>query len=149
MDNEISRVRELGEVIGYGHLMAIASALWREKLKPSGIESGAFIPVISSSVKKVDMKSYQSTIVNYDNLITEETYNRSLTLFSCIPEFHNGLWIKLKGEDFIRIKELSKDVKPINSNLNHSIAFSIYTIDDNTYRFIHKDNIDISIEIRL
>jgi hypothetical protein len=44
---EILDVKELGEKIGYGNMMAVASALWRKSLKDKGYPTGgAFIPVI-------------------------------------------------------------------------------------------------------
>ena len=44
---EIEKVKQLGDEIGYGHLMELASALWRKKLKYSGMpESGAFVTTI-------------------------------------------------------------------------------------------------------
>ena len=50
---EIKEVRELGERIGYGNMMSIASALWRISLEDKwGITTGAFIPTIASFMKK-------------------------------------------------------------------------------------------------
>lgn len=47
MKNEVLKVKELGEVIGYGNMMSIASALWRKSLKQKGFPiEGAFIPTI-------------------------------------------------------------------------------------------------------
>ncbi len=37
---EESAVRELGDRIGYGRLMQLGEKLWREKLKPLGLEGG-------------------------------------------------------------------------------------------------------------
>lgn len=40
-------VKEIGERIGYGNLMSLASSLWRKNLKDDGLPAdGAFIPVI-------------------------------------------------------------------------------------------------------
>lgn len=48
---EIKRVKQLGDEIGYGHLMSIASALWRKDLKEMNIpEEGAFVPTIFSFI---------------------------------------------------------------------------------------------------
>ena len=45
---EIQLVEELGEQIGYGNLMGIASALWARKLNDydpiTGISTGALVP---------------------------------------------------------------------------------------------------------
>lgn len=52
---EVIAVKELGEKIGYGNMMSIASALWGLKLKKSqGNSSGAFIPTLPYAMKKVD-----------------------------------------------------------------------------------------------
>jgi len=62
--NEIDAVKELGDKIGYGNMMSIASALWRRLLKKSGIpESGAFIPTSQSFVKN---KAKLQRITNND-----------------------------------------------------------------------------------
>lgn len=46
-EKEIFDVKELGDRIGYGHLMELASALWRYDLQSHGHPSiGAFVPVI-------------------------------------------------------------------------------------------------------
>ena len=45
--NEIDAVKHLGDQIGYGNLMSIASALWRKNLKETDVpEHGAFVPTI-------------------------------------------------------------------------------------------------------
>lgn len=47
LENEFNQVRVLGEKIGYGNMMSLASALWRKKLKDMDAPvMGAFIPVI-------------------------------------------------------------------------------------------------------
>jgi hypothetical protein len=51
--NEIDAVKELGDKIGYGNMMDIASALWRRLLKKSGAPTeGAFIPTSRSFIKE-------------------------------------------------------------------------------------------------
>ncbi len=70
--NDIERVRQLSEEIGYGHLMSLASSLWREKLKETGIPlEGAFIPVIRSFVvedKEIEDIVDKST-KHYDRIV--------------------------------------------------------------------------------
>ena len=52
-DQEIKAVKALGDAIGYGNMMDIASALWAEDLEKSyGIAVGAFVPVCLPSVEK-------------------------------------------------------------------------------------------------
>lgn len=50
---EVELVKTLGDKIGYGNMMSIASALWANKLEDSGVpKTGAFIPTIPSDMKK-------------------------------------------------------------------------------------------------
>lgn len=69
---EIEAVKQLGEAIGYGHLMALASALWRKSLKEKGYPtSGAFIGTCISSVYKKYRKQFESENKYYDKYISE------------------------------------------------------------------------------
>lgn len=55
-------VKSLGEKIGYGNLMNMASSLWRYSLKKSNSPIiGAFVPVIK---EKLDRDS-----IAYDNMV--------------------------------------------------------------------------------
>lgn len=76
LKTEIEKVKKLGDEIGYGHLMSLASSLWRKKLKSDGIESGAFIPILKDfilkdkEIEKItndDIKLYDKIIENYYN----------------------------------------------------------------------------------
>ncbi len=50
--SEIRAVHELGEKIGYGNLMNLASALWAIDLESKGIpDSGAFVATILTDIK--------------------------------------------------------------------------------------------------
>ena len=51
--DEIKAVKKLGNEIGYGHLMSLASAIWRHNLeeKYPGTGGGAFIPTIMNFIK--------------------------------------------------------------------------------------------------
>jgi hypothetical protein len=55
---EVQAVKDLGERIGYGNVMIIASALWAKNLKNKyGIEiesTGAFVPAALLQLKKRD-----------------------------------------------------------------------------------------------
>lgn len=54
---EVLYVKELGESIGYGNMMSIASALWALKLgEEHGIDTGAFIPTIPQFMLKKEGK---------------------------------------------------------------------------------------------
>lgn len=55
--HEILHVKALGEMIGYGNLMDIASILWAEQLKRDGFsDSGAFYATIISEIKEGRLK---------------------------------------------------------------------------------------------
>jgi hypothetical protein len=46
-EQEILAVKQLGEAIGYGNMMSIATSLWRKSLKDNGWpQGGAFIGTI-------------------------------------------------------------------------------------------------------
>jgi hypothetical protein len=67
---QVIAVETLGEVIGYGHLMHLASALWRQKLKESGTpENGAFIPTMEFCIKKSELKNVKKDKELYDKII--------------------------------------------------------------------------------
>jgi hypothetical protein len=52
-DIEKELVRQLGEKIGYGNMMQLASDLWEEKMKENGWPtSGVFVPVLKYDVDK-------------------------------------------------------------------------------------------------
>jgi hypothetical protein len=63
-NKEIAAVKRLGEVIGYGNLMSIASALWRKKLADMGFpEGGGFVPAL---LRHIDQEVREKTQVERD-----------------------------------------------------------------------------------
>ena len=50
--DEILAVKALGERIGYGNMMDIASALWSIKLSDDGIERIMHVPTVEPCMKK-------------------------------------------------------------------------------------------------
>lgn len=64
---EWEAVRQLGEKIGYGNMMEIASSLWRNKLLKDGISFGAFIPTIEQFVLKKHRKTCEKSSAIYDS----------------------------------------------------------------------------------
>lgn len=82
---EITLVKNLGDQIGYGNLMGLASALWRKALIDSGCpkeltELSVFVPVSIAGVKdewldevKGSASIYDSYVnyINYDNYFEE------------------------------------------------------------------------------
>ena len=79
LKTEITLVKNLGEKIGYGNLMSLASALWRKKLVDDGypkelVESSVFVPVSIDYVKDEwidEVKDSASILDNYINYFEE------------------------------------------------------------------------------
>ncbi len=70
---EILLVKELGERIGYGHLMSLASALWRRSLKEKGIpEYGAFIPTVDACLEEEHKLEHDKSSKLYDTIVDNE-----------------------------------------------------------------------------
>ena len=74
MDKQIKQqaavIETLGDSIGYGHLMALATALWRRKLKAQGLpESVAFIGVCDISIKDDRLDSVMKEVRMYDEIV--------------------------------------------------------------------------------
>lgn len=68
MKNEIKAVEELGESIGYGHLMELASAIWRKKMKDAGQPtSGVFVPTLPGFYAE----KHSTVAQHYDILINQ------------------------------------------------------------------------------
>jgi hypothetical protein len=68
--NEIDEVFKLGERIGYGHLMCLASALWRRKMRVMGLpDSGAFVPTSITALTGDYAKFAKSDCKNYDQIV--------------------------------------------------------------------------------
>jgi len=70
--DEVKEVKELGEKIGYGNMMSIASALWRKSAKENGYPiSGAFVPTclefIKEDLQDLDKRGREL----YDKMVSE------------------------------------------------------------------------------
>lgn len=71
---EVEAVQRLGEQIGYGHLMWLASALWRRNLVKKygdGHENGAFLPTISILLNEEGLDIFQQQIGVYDEIVKD------------------------------------------------------------------------------
>lgn len=69
---EVAAVQRLGDQIGYGHLMSLASALWRRKLTKEygdGYRMGAFVPTLCSLVVGEWAENLQKEIDLYDSIV--------------------------------------------------------------------------------
>lgn len=60
---EIIAVKELGELIGYGNLMDIASALWAMKLSSDGIERIMHVPTVEPCMKKKEWERTREQVL--------------------------------------------------------------------------------------
>lgn len=73
---EIQAVKALGERIGYGNMMSIASALWANNLKdkydlPINESSGAFVPVCIFQLKKSEKKRTLESLISMSEHVKE------------------------------------------------------------------------------
>lgn len=71
---EVAAVQRLGEEIGYGNLMWLASALWRRKLVKDlgeGHEKGAFLPIVSCLLNEEGLDVFQQQIEVYDEIVKD------------------------------------------------------------------------------
>lgn len=69
---EVAAVQRLGEQIGYGHLMSLASALWRRNLtKEYGerIAEGAFVPTLKMLVVEDWQENIEKENKLYDSIV--------------------------------------------------------------------------------
>ena len=69
---EVETVQRLGEQIGYGNLMWLASALWRRKLVNKygkGHEKGAFLPTISILLSEEGLDIFERQVGIYDEIV--------------------------------------------------------------------------------
>lgn len=70
MKEDVKRVKAIGEEMGYGHLMSIASSLWRAKMVKEGYPlSGAFVPTCIPFIKKEDLKMHEDSANHYDKYV--------------------------------------------------------------------------------
>lgn len=72
LPTEIMAVKSLGEQIGYGHLMELASALWRKKLQQSNTPiTGATVPASIYDLKEEVLELVKKNCKIYDSIIKE------------------------------------------------------------------------------
>jgi len=64
---EFESVKNIGERIGYGNLMEIASALWRDSLEKQGLPtSGAFVPTLQLWLEGEALENAKASAEIYD-----------------------------------------------------------------------------------
>ena len=72
---EAAEVKKLGAEIGYGNMMALASALWRkmlrEKYPDNDITGGAFVPTLMQDLKGEAKRIAQKGCKQYDELVKD------------------------------------------------------------------------------
>jgi hypothetical protein len=66
-EQEVLAVKLLGETIGYGNMMSIATALWRKNLRDRGYpQSGAFIGTIYQLLTDEGKEIADKELPHYD-----------------------------------------------------------------------------------
>jgi flavodoxin len=77
-ESEVLAVKALGDQIGYGNMMNIASALWRDMLEKSGApKQGAHIPTIMACIKEEEKEWIQKELDRTDERIQPIIKNAS------------------------------------------------------------------------
>jgi len=69
MKEDFELVKKLGDAIGYGNMMAIASTLWKDSLTSNGFGdcvSGVFYGVPKAAIKKDWIKAVDNSEKIYD-----------------------------------------------------------------------------------
>ena len=69
---EVTAVQRLGDQIGYGHLMSLASALWRRSLAENygeKIAEGAFVPTLKMLVVEDWQENIEKANKLYDGIV--------------------------------------------------------------------------------
>ena len=70
--NEVQVVKSLGQSIGYGHLMQLASTLWANDLESHGLpRSGAHVPSVMPLLTEEGKKIAENSDNEYRCLIQE------------------------------------------------------------------------------
>ncbi|TXK52351.1 hypothetical protein FVR03_01155 [Pontibacter qinzhouensis] len=70
IEREAAQVKELGDRIGYGHMMHLASALWRKMLVEKGWPaSGATVPTSLHAIKQPNKKYAETSMAQYDEIV--------------------------------------------------------------------------------
>ena len=60
---EIMMVKELGELIGYGNMMDIASALWTAKASKDGIERISHVSTVKPCIKPKEWEQIRESVL--------------------------------------------------------------------------------------
>lgn len=121
---EIEAVKQLGETIGYGNMMALATALWRKDLRDHGYPvSGAFIATVYPLLNEEGKEIADRELPLYDKLI-EKTFNYPIAFLTS----RNKLFMKSEND-------VSYDGSPrYVPNPNATATYAYHTcIKDSTY----------------
>jgi hypothetical protein len=72
IQQEAKQVKALGEKIGYGHMMELASALWRKHLKEKGYpDTGAFVPTLMAFIDYKEQEPVKESAKTYDEFVKD------------------------------------------------------------------------------
>lgn len=69
---EVAAIKRIGDKIGYGHLMSLASALWRRQLAQEYNEKfaeGAFVPTLKMLVVEDWQENIEKENKLYDEIV--------------------------------------------------------------------------------
>ena len=112
IQHDILRVKELGELIGYGNMMSLASALWRKKLIESGTPpSGAFIAALEMDIEAGDLDKWN---LHIDRVFANIIYKNSEEIIYDNKDCGD---IKHKPMDFMNDKNASSSQIVISESL--------------------------------
>jgi hypothetical protein len=72
-NDDAKLVKNLCESIGYGHVMALASALWMESMKEKEMPTtGVFLPVPKDSIKMFKRYRVSNRMEKYYSIVKEK-----------------------------------------------------------------------------
>lgn len=138
MKSDIEKVRELGEDIGYGNMMNLACALWRVKLKQTGVsETGAFVPVLSMDIKESEADFYLKPLKFHEQHVIELLAKDKKP---SIPEYllNQPKKVELSGVEYEEIFMKFKDKEAIHTSASLHVIHDVHSDEDGTkYHFYY------------
>jgi len=70
MKTDVKVIKQIGDQIGYGHLMSIATSLWKANMIEQGYPiSGVFVPTCMAFIKDEHKEMHETDVKQYDNYI--------------------------------------------------------------------------------
>lgn len=121
---EVMAVKHLGDSLGYGHLMSLATALWRKELNNNGLpEQGAFIGVCDISIKDDMLDSVMKGVRLYDEIV--KRYCEEATVPFCSVTYAEDRLAYFRAQRHKAQRRLDGAIK------RHEVyAWADYEVDD-------------------